>query len=35
MKGGVSGGTLASLKGQLDDMRERPALRKVVVDPTR
>ncbi|HET7529398.1 MAG TPA: saccharopine dehydrogenase NADP-binding domain-containing protein [Mycobacteriales bacterium] len=33
MKGGVSGGTLASLKGQIDQLRRDPALRKVVADP--
>jgi short subunit dehydrogenase-like uncharacterized protein len=33
MKGGVSGGTLASLKGQIDELRRDPALRKVVADP--
>ena len=33
MKGGVSGGTLASLKGQVDELRRSPELRKVVADP--
>lgn len=33
MKGGASGGTLASMKGQLDDMSSDPALRRVVEDP--
>jgi short subunit dehydrogenase-like uncharacterized protein len=33
MKGGVSGGTLASLKGQIDELRRDPAKRKVVADP--
>ena len=33
MKGGFSGGTLASLKGQVDDMKASGAARKVVGDP--
>ena len=33
MKGGLSGGTLASLKGQVDDMKASGAARKVVGDP--
>jgi len=33
MKGGASGGTLASLTGQLDEVRGDPALREVVEDP--
>ena len=33
MKGGLSGGTLASLKGQLDEVRSAPDLRRVVGDP--
>ena len=33
MKGGVSGGTLASLKGQIDELRHSPDKRKVVADP--
>jgi short subunit dehydrogenase-like uncharacterized protein len=33
MKGGVSGGTLASLKGQIDELRRNPEMRKVVADP--
>ncbi len=33
MKGGLSGGTLASLKGQVDEMKESGAARKVVGDP--
>jgi short subunit dehydrogenase-like uncharacterized protein len=33
LKGGISGGTLASMKGQLDEMRSSPAQRKVVTDP--
>jgi short subunit dehydrogenase-like uncharacterized protein len=33
MKGGVSGGTLASLKGQIDELRRDPQKRKVVADP--
>jgi short subunit dehydrogenase-like uncharacterized protein len=33
MKGGVSGGTLASLKGQIDELRRNPDKRKVVADP--
>jgi short subunit dehydrogenase-like uncharacterized protein len=33
MKGGFSGGTLASLKGQVDDMKTSGAARKVVGDP--
>jgi short subunit dehydrogenase-like uncharacterized protein len=33
MKGGFSGGTLASLKGQIDDMKTSGAARKVVADP--
>lgn len=32
-KGGVSGGTLASLKGQVDDMRADREFRKLVSDP--
>jgi short subunit dehydrogenase-like uncharacterized protein len=33
MRGGLSGGTLASLKGQLDEIRQSKALAKVVYDP--
>jgi short subunit dehydrogenase-like uncharacterized protein len=33
MRGGVSGGTLASLLGQLDEMRASPAVRAAVRDP--
>lgn len=33
MRGGVSGGTLASALGQLDDMRSSPGSRRVVTDP--
>ncbi len=33
MRGGASGGTLASLKGQLDEVRGDEKLRKVVEDP--
>jgi short subunit dehydrogenase-like uncharacterized protein len=33
MKGGFSGGTLASLKGQVDDMKKSGAARKLVGDP--
>ena len=33
MKGGVSGGTLASLMGQIDELRRNPENRKVVADP--
>ena len=33
VRGGLSGGTIASLRGQLDAMRENPSLRKVAGDP--
>lgn len=33
MKGGASGGTLASMKGQLDEMRSTPQSRRLVEDP--
>jgi short subunit dehydrogenase-like uncharacterized protein len=33
MKGGVSGGTLASMKGQIDEATADPSLRKLVFDP--
>jgi short subunit dehydrogenase-like uncharacterized protein len=33
MRGGFSGGTLASMKGQLDEMRTDKSLARVVVDP--
>jgi short subunit dehydrogenase-like uncharacterized protein len=33
LKGGLSGGTLATLKGQVDDMKASGAARKVVGDP--
>src|SRR4051794_31780876 len=33
MRGGISGGTLASLKGQIDELRHDPRMRKVVADP--
>ncbi len=33
LKGGLSGGTLASLKGQVDDMKASREARKVVADP--
>jgi short subunit dehydrogenase-like uncharacterized protein len=32
-KGGASGGTIASLTGQLDQMRDRPELRRLAEDP--
>jgi short subunit dehydrogenase-like uncharacterized protein len=32
-RGGVSGGTLASLKGQVDEMKSDKALRRLVADP--
>ncbi|MHA7283089.1 saccharopine dehydrogenase family protein [Arthrobacter sp. TMS2-4] len=32
-KGGISGGTLDSMRGQLDGMRSTPALRSLVADP--
>jgi short subunit dehydrogenase-like uncharacterized protein len=32
-KGGVSGGTIDSLKGQVDEMKRNPALRRLVADP--
>jgi short subunit dehydrogenase-like uncharacterized protein len=33
VRGGLSGGTIASLRGQLDAVRENPSLRKVAGDP--
>jgi len=33
MRGGISGGTLASALGQIDDMRARPGNRRIVTDP--
>jgi short subunit dehydrogenase-like uncharacterized protein len=33
MRGGISGGTLASLKGEVDAMRADPALRRLAGDP--
>jgi short subunit dehydrogenase-like uncharacterized protein len=33
VSGGLSGGTLDSLRGQLDDMKSNPALRKIAGDP--
>lgn len=33
VKGGVSGGTIASLKGQLDDVRADSKLRRIALDP--
>ena len=33
LKGGFSGGTLASLKGQIDELRSDPNARRVVADP--
>jgi short subunit dehydrogenase-like uncharacterized protein len=33
MRGGVSGGTLASMLGQLDDIRATPGTKKIVNDP--
>lgn len=33
IKGGVSGGTIASLKGQLDDVLADPKLRRIALDP--
>jgi short subunit dehydrogenase-like uncharacterized protein len=33
LKGGISGGTIASLKGQIDELRREPHKRKVVADP--
>ena len=33
LKGGVSGGTIASMKGQLAQMRHDPQLRRLVADP--
>jgi short subunit dehydrogenase-like uncharacterized protein len=33
MRGGPSGGTLATMKGQLDDMRADKALARIVLDP--
>jgi short subunit dehydrogenase-like uncharacterized protein len=33
LKGGASGGTIASMKGMIDDVRADPALRKVADDP--
>jgi short subunit dehydrogenase-like uncharacterized protein len=33
VKGGLSGGTIASLKGQIDEVRASPELRRVVLDP--
>src|SRR5690606_25060805 len=33
VKGGVSGGTIASLKRQLDEVRADPKLRRIALDP--
>lgn len=33
LRGGISGGTLASLLGQVDEMKGDPALRRLVADP--
>jgi short subunit dehydrogenase-like uncharacterized protein len=33
LRGGVSGGTIASMKGQVDDVRANPEDRRVVADP--
>lgn len=33
LKGGISGGTVASMKGQLSAVRENPELRKILADP--
>ena len=33
MKGGASGGTIASMKGQLDEVRSSPAQRRIAEDP--
>jgi short subunit dehydrogenase-like uncharacterized protein len=33
LKGSFSGGTLATLKGQLDDIKSNPGRRKIVLDP--
>lgn len=33
MRGGLSGGTLASLKGQIDDVKTSPNARRVIADP--
>lgn len=33
MKGGVSGGTIASLTGQLDEVKRDPAARRIALDP--
>src|SRR5207302_11333321 len=33
VKGGVSGGTVASLKGQISELQAAPQLRRVVADP--
>jgi short subunit dehydrogenase-like uncharacterized protein len=33
MKGGISGGTLASLQGHIDELRRNPEVRKIVADP--
>jgi short subunit dehydrogenase-like uncharacterized protein len=33
LRGGVSGGTVASLRGQLDEMRANPRVRRIVGDP--
>jgi len=33
LRGGLSGGTLASMKGQLDEIRASPELARIVVDP--
>lgn len=33
MRGGASGGTIDSLRGQLDAMKSNPAVRKIVADP--
>jgi short subunit dehydrogenase-like uncharacterized protein len=32
-KGGVSGGTIASLRGQVEELRADPALKRIVADP--
>lgn len=33
LRGGLSGGTLASMKGLVDELKQRPELRRIVADP--
>jgi short subunit dehydrogenase-like uncharacterized protein len=33
VKGGISGGTIASLKGQIDEVKSSPELRRIILDP--